>query len=303
MEYVFENTFSRYSNENHFWKIFLKIECEFENVFWYTRKNLSSSFLFLSRGSDFLNLGVLDLEMTCDGRQDGNKFIDDGRMKHYKREIISVGFVVFNDRYEIKQSYKTFVKPVKNAVLTDYCKNLTGISQTDVDNGKKCSDVFSEIFDICKKYCINIILTFGNFDKAAIINSARRYQKAKDQAKNLYIISAKILDMKPIIMKAAVKTKTKHEPGLSKIADSLGIKNDLPNHDALNDSVLLYKVCRRIKLRIRKTSSTQSKKISTQSKKNSTQSKKNSMQSKKNSTQSKKNSTQSKKIATQPKNF
>ena len=38
------------------------------------------------------------MEMTCDGRREGDKFIDDGRMSRYQREIISVGFIVVDDK-------------------------------------------------------------------------------------------------------------------------------------------------------------------------------------------------------------
>lgn len=49
-----------------------------------------------------MHYGLLDIEMTCDGKQENGKFIDDGRMKRSQREIISVGFVVCDDKYNIK---------------------------------------------------------------------------------------------------------------------------------------------------------------------------------------------------------
>ena len=52
-----------------------------------------------------LHYGLLDIEMTCDGKQENGKFIDDGRMKRSQREIISVGFVVCDDKYNIKNRY------------------------------------------------------------------------------------------------------------------------------------------------------------------------------------------------------
>lgn len=89
--------------------------------------------------------GFLDIEMTCDGKQENGKFIDDGRMKHSQREIISVGFVVCDDKYNIKNSYSSFIKPVHSTKITDYCEKLTGITQSDVDHGKKCNNAFRDI--------------------------------------------------------------------------------------------------------------------------------------------------------------
>ena len=51
--------------------------------------------LFIIWGMKKLHYGLLDIEMTCDGKQENGKFIDDGRMKRSQREIISVGFVVY----------------------------------------------------------------------------------------------------------------------------------------------------------------------------------------------------------------
>ena len=69
-----------------------------------------------------------------------------------------VGFIVFDDKYTIRRKYKSFVKPVHCTKLTAYCKNLTGINQSDVDCGKKCNDAFSDIMKICVKYRAEIII-------------------------------------------------------------------------------------------------------------------------------------------------
>lgn len=60
--------------------------------------------LFIIWGMKKLHYGLLDIEMTCDGKQENGKFFDDGRMKRSQREIISVGFVVCDDKYNIKNS-------------------------------------------------------------------------------------------------------------------------------------------------------------------------------------------------------
>lgn len=147
-----------------------------------------------------MNYGLLDIEMTCDGKQENGKFIDDGRMKHSKREIISVGFVVCDDKYKIKNTYSSFVRPTRNKSISDYCKNLTGITQDDVDHGKKCNDAFRGILRLCSRYSVDYIFTFGNIDKYSIVISAQNNRK-KEKAGALYSISEKILDIRPTILK------------------------------------------------------------------------------------------------------
>ena len=198
-----------------------------------------------------MNFGILDLEMTCDGRQEGAKFIDDGRMKHAQREIISVGFIVADKNFSVKENFQSFVKPARNSSLTEYCKNLTRITQAEVDGGKLCNEVFGDIVKICKKFSVEIILTFDNFDKAAVLNSARFCKMADEPYENMYVIAQKILDVKPIIL-SAVNNDNKKRLSLSKISQILQIENDAAKHNALNDALLLCKICKRIKLKIRK---------------------------------------------------
>ena len=192
-----------------------------------------------------MNFGILDLEMTCDGRQEGTKFIDDGRMKHYKREIISVGFIVVDEKYNIKSNYKSFVKPAYNKILTDYCKNLTRIKQNEVDSGKKCDNAFRDIKKICERYSVKKIITFGNADKVGIISSIKFCKKAKEKVIYMYIILSKIIDIQPKIIKIM---NQKNVIGLMKIVELLKIKNNKSNHNALNDVLILRKICKKLNL-------------------------------------------------------
>ncbi len=194
--------------------------------------------------------GILDIEMTCDGKQENGKFIDDGRMKRSQREIISVGFVVCDDKYNIKNRYSSFVKPVSTTSITDYCKNLTGITQNDINHGKKCNNAFRDIRDMCEKYSIDYIFTFGNSDKDGIIISAKWIRKKKEKAGNLYFISEKIIDVRPTILKGINCKNYRRSPSLSKIAEMLQIKMKGRHHNALNDAVLLYKICKELNVQV-----------------------------------------------------
>ncbi len=51
------------------------------------------------------------------------------------KEIIQVGMILIKEGLEEEASLKLFVKPVKNPILSDYIKNLTHISQEEVDSG------------------------------------------------------------------------------------------------------------------------------------------------------------------------
>lgn len=200
-----------------------------------------------SKKTDNNFFGFLDFEMTCDGRQENGKFIDDKSMKRSHREIISAGLVICDEKYNIKRKYSTFIKPVHNTVLTDYCRNLTGITQYNVDHGKKCNNAFRDISEICEEYSVRYIFTFGNADEVAVRYSARWNKKAKEKIYNLHKVSGRIIDIRPSVIKAMSERKTESKrDGLSKIALNLDIETKGNCHNSLNDALLLFEVCKKL---------------------------------------------------------
>ena len=76
---------------------------------------IGSLFLMVGCGDDDSSPVLLSSE--------NGKFIDDGRMKRSQREIISVGFVVCDDKYNIKRIVYSTYQAVSGAglkALNDY---------------------------------------------------------------------------------------------------------------------------------------------------------------------------------------
>ena len=68
---------------------------------------------------------IIDLEATCCNKSSIPK---------NEMEIIEIGAVAVNkETFEIVDEYSTFIKPVRNPILRDFCKELTTIKQNDVD--------------------------------------------------------------------------------------------------------------------------------------------------------------------------
>lgn len=67
---------------------------------------------------------IIDLEATCWGRNEGHRG---------ENEIIEIGSVVVDDDYEVLGEIQRFVRPVRNPLLSEFCKRLTSIRQSDVD--------------------------------------------------------------------------------------------------------------------------------------------------------------------------
>ena len=78
---------------------------------------------------------VVDLEATTEG------------VKGFEHEIIEVGAVVLagdGARWELG-NFESFVKPEKNPILSDFCKNLTNIKQEDVDRAPDFKQVMCRL--------------------------------------------------------------------------------------------------------------------------------------------------------------
>ncbi|EKF98421.1 hypothetical protein TCSYLVIO_010684 [Trypanosoma cruzi] len=76
---------------------------------------------------------VVDVEATCESNND-----------NYHHEIIEFPGVLIDVRRGIvdkRRSFRSYVKPWRNPVLSEFCKKLTGISQEDVDNAPGLPDV------------------------------------------------------------------------------------------------------------------------------------------------------------------
>ena len=67
---------------------------------------------------------VIDLEATC--KQDVSF--------REKMETIEIGAVALNDRGKVLGEFQTFIRPQVEPQLSDFCKELTSITQEQVDN-------------------------------------------------------------------------------------------------------------------------------------------------------------------------
>jgi 3'-5' exoribonuclease 1 len=69
-----------------------------------------------------MNYVIVDLEATCWEGRDGSK-----------NETIEIGAVLVNEQKQMLSEFEQFVKPRINPILSDFCKDLTSITQAQVD--------------------------------------------------------------------------------------------------------------------------------------------------------------------------
>jgi len=131
--------------------------------------------------TEFKYLLILDFEAICN---------EDGQPKPQPQEIIEFPTLLFNLQTKVIEStFRNFVKPQVFPILSEFCTNLTGITQADVDNGEP----FPVVFELHKKWLFehglidmddNMLvpfayLTYGDWDlKTALLLNTLHFNLA-----------------------------------------------------------------------------------------------------------------------------
>lgn len=108
-----------------------------------------------------MNRLIIDVEATC---------TDSDEFPRHESEIIEIGAVLLNENNKTVDIYEQFVKPVRNPILTDFCNELTTITQNDVDNGmsfdKAMEDLESWVYShTCVQNDSFTFCSWGGYDK------------------------------------------------------------------------------------------------------------------------------------------
>lgn len=113
------------------------------------------------------NLLIIDLESTCYQReQEPNNFFS---------EIIEIGAVVLDkETLEGIEEYQCFVKPVLFPQLSNFCKELTTITQEQVDYGIPLSQALEEIGSLARKHDA-LFCSWGFYDRQQFKRVCERF--------------------------------------------------------------------------------------------------------------------------------
>ena len=161
-------------------------------------------------------LVILDLEATC-----GNVIT---------QEIIEFSTVLVDIGYKKKiAEFQQYVKPVNEPILTTFCKDLTGITQHNIDNGIHIIDTFRLFEKWLDNYNLKdnyIIMTCGDWDIGEmIITQCEKYDI------DLPTFCYKWMN----IQVEFEKTYMMKKHGMMKMLKYLNIKHTGKHHSGLDD--------------------------------------------------------------------
>lgn len=100
---------------------------------------------------------IIDLEATCD---------DQDTIPRQEMETIEIGAVMVESE-DLKpiSEFQTFIKPVRHSILTDFCKQLTSITQEDVNHADTYPEAIKKFSHWLHQYDNFLFGSWGKFDR------------------------------------------------------------------------------------------------------------------------------------------
>lgn len=177
-----------------------------------------------------MNYIIFDLEATCGWPNE-----------HRQSEIIEIGAVKVthvNNELKVVDEFQTFVKPILNPELTDFCKRLTHIQQEDVDNAPLFPKAFAEFrtwigFD--KQF---VLCSWGHYDKKQLKQDIKLHTGLDSDWLDNCHISIKHQHGQMIGVPKGV--------GMQKALEMLGIPLEGTHHRGIDDARNIAKIFIRI---------------------------------------------------------
>ena len=158
---------------------------------------------------------IVDLECTCDEKQED-----------FQYEIIEIGAAWVDGHGNILHEFQSFVKPTINSELTHFCKQMTGIKQSEVDSAETF-EIVSERFDwFVKMYQPGSKwASWGASDRMQIEFECERYK-----------IKSRLLAMRHRnLKKEFAKQRKIKQVGVKMAIHALGLDTFKNSHRAIED--------------------------------------------------------------------
>jgi inhibitor of KinA sporulation pathway (predicted exonuclease) len=160
-----------------------------------------------------MNYIILDLEATCWEDRNNRK----------QNEIIEIGAVKVNESGNVVSEFNEFIKPKLNPVLSDFCKELTSITQEEINGANLFTDViekFKEWIDMNESF---ILCSWGFYDITQLIKDCELHDVDRAWLENHISLKHQFAEIKglkrPIGMKGAlniekIKLEGTHHRGI-----------------------------------------------------------------------------------------
>ena len=174
-----------------------------------------------------------DFEFTCGGH-----------IGIYNCEILSVGIIICDRKYTVKEKFYCTTKPLKYPKLTKRCRELTHLSQEEINDSPDSNDVMQIVLGLMDRYSVSKIYVWGNFDKTGFLGDIKQHRKYSRDFSYIRKIQSKISDIQNRVTK---KMCLPQAVNIEELASAFGFVPESGTfHNAYNDAVALYTICKTV---------------------------------------------------------
>ncbi len=172
-----------------------------------------------------LNYIIYDIEATCWR----------GRPPKGINEVIEIGAVKINQYGENVSTFSKFVKPLVNPILSSFCKQLTKISQENIDR----ADDYIVVVDEFKEWIgvgeeDYVLGAWGDFDKRILRQNCELHKMDSEWVEFFINVKSQYNTIKGL--------GSNNRSGLKTIVEKEGFEFDGIQHRAISDAMNTGKV-------------------------------------------------------------
>ncbi len=161
---------------------------------------------------------VIDLEATC---------CDKKTIPRHEMEIIEIGAVMVDAKNLIPVSeFQTFIKPLRNPILTEFCKQLTSITQAEVDSAEIYPNAIARFKQWQLQYSNFIFGSWGDYDR-------KQFEQDSKFHKIPYPIASAHINLKHLF---TVNQNLKKRYGMAKAIELAGLDLIGTHHRGIDDA-------------------------------------------------------------------
>ena len=111
---------------------------------------------------------VVDLEATCCDLQS---------IPRHQMETIEIGAVMVSvESLAIVDEFQTFIKPLRHPILTEFCLQLTSITQSQVDTAPTFPDAIKAWQPWLSKFDKTIFASWGDYDRKQLQQDSKHHR-------------------------------------------------------------------------------------------------------------------------------
>jgi inhibitor of KinA sporulation pathway (predicted exonuclease) len=168
---------------------------------------------------------VVDLEATCWDRPEDRQ-----------SEIIEIGAVAVDALGYPMDEFQSFVRPILHPQLSEFCTQLTGIRQVDVDRARLFPEVLADLERWFEALGPLVFCSWGNYDRRQLRQDCELNgvpYPFSDEHINLKIACSRILSRR-------------RGMGMAKALRVLGIELEGQHHRAIDDARNIARILQRM---------------------------------------------------------